>query len=70
VYGDEAGDSFHPHMTVCQEMPEGTIGEAKRLAETLGIASRYSVESMHLMGLVGPRHGGRWEVVEEFPFTE
>lgn len=70
VYGDEAGDRFHPHMTVCQEMPEDTVEEAKRLAETLDIARRSSVESMHLMGLVGPRHGGRWEVVEEFPFTE
>jgi 2'-5' RNA ligase len=69
VYAPEAGDQFRPHMTVCQEMPEEAFEEAKRLAETLDIAHRSRVESMHLMGLVGPRHGGRWEVVEEFPFT-
>jgi 2'-5' RNA ligase len=69
VYGPEAGDRFRPHMTVCQEMPEGTVEGAMRLIETLDIATRSRIGSMHLMGLVGPRHGGRWEVVEEFPFT-
>jgi len=69
VYGgDEAGARFHPHMTVCQEMPDETVEKAKPLAEKLDIARRFQVEAMQLMGLVGPRHGGHWEVVEEFPF--
>ena len=69
VYGAEAGERFRPHMTLCQELPAEAVEEAKRLAEALDIAKRFRAEAMHLMGLVGPRHGGRWEVVEEFPFT-
>ena len=68
VYGDEAGSSFRPHMTACQEMPAEAVEEGKRLAGALDIARRFQVEAMQLMGLVGPRHGGRWEVVGEFPF--
>jgi len=69
VYGAEVGDAFRPHMTVCQELPAEAVEEGKRLAEALDIRKRFRVEAMHLMGLVGPRHGGQWEVVEEFPFT-
>lgn len=70
VYGGtEAGDGFHPHMTVCQEMPLEAVRKAESLAKDLDIRKTFSVRSLHLMGLVGPRHGGRWEVVEEFPFS-
>lgn len=69
VYGGcEAGADFCPHMTVCQEMPPEVVRKAEGLAKDLDIRKTFSVRSLHLMGLVGPRHGGRWEVVEEFPF--
>lgn len=64
VYGREAGDAFHPHMTLCQEVPAEAVEEAERLAQALDIGKRFRVEAMHLMGLVGPRRGGRWEISE------
>jgi 2'-5' RNA ligase len=69
VYGDEAGERFRPHMTVCQELPAGAVEEAERLARALDIAKRFRIGAMQLMALVGPRHGGHWEMVEEFPFV-
>ena len=69
VYGDEAGERFRPHMTVCQELPVGAVEEAERLARSLDIARRFRVEAMQLMALVGPRHGGHWEMAEAFPFV-
>jgi len=68
VYGPEAGEDFRPHMTVCQELPAEAVGEAERLAQKLDISRRFQADSMCLMGLVGHRHGGRWEVEEEFSF--
>jgi tRNA-Thr(GGU) m(6)t(6)A37 methyltransferase TsaA len=71
VYGGrEAGSDFHPHMTVTSELPVGMRVEEKRVVATLNIDTRFKADAMHLMGLVGPRHGGRWQVVEAFQFGD
>jgi len=70
VYGGtESGADFRPHMTVCQEMPPEAVTKGESLAKDLDIRTKFTIGSLHLMGLVGPRHGGHWELVEEFPFT-
>jgi len=67
AYSPEAGDDYHPHMTLFHE-PDPTLeAGAHRLADVLDLGAGFTAKSIHLMGHVGPPYRGQWVVVQEFP---
>ncbi len=55
-------------MTVCQETPPEVVTKTEVLAKDLDISWKLQVISVHLMGLGGPRHRGRWKEAEGIAF--
>ena len=68
VYGREAAEGFHFHMTVYQEVDEPNHRKGLALAAGLHLPDRVDAHSMCLMARIGPRGpGGEWHILQEFP---
>jgi 2'-5' RNA ligase len=59
-------DEYRAHMTLCQDCTEEQIIQAKALAGDLDIGTGFTVNSVELMGRVGPAFGGEWKLIESF----
>lgn len=60
-------DNYRAHMTLCQDCSEDQIEQARVLAADLDIGAGFDIESVQLMGRVGPAFGGEWKMIDSFP---
>ena len=59
-------DEYSAHLTLCQDCSDQQIEKARSLAADLDIGTGFEIDSVHLMGRVGPAFGGEWKPIESF----
>jgi 2'-5' RNA ligase len=61
---DAYGDGYHAHLTLCQDCTREQAQQAVALIAGMDIGTGFDVDSVELMGRVGPAFGGRWTLIE------
>lgn len=62
-------DPYLVHMTlVYGQSPEG-LERAKQMISEMDFGSGFQAQAVHLMGRMGPRAGGAWQLIERFPLV-
>ena len=62
-------DPYWPHMTYVQEVSVAALEQALQLVAHADFGDGFWADSIDLMGRVGKAHGGRWELIEQFPLA-
>ncbi len=59
-------DPYHVHMTLVYGQSPAGLEQAKRLISQIDFGPGVQAEAVHLLGRVGPRVGGEWQLVQSF----
>ena len=62
-------DDYRAHMTLCQDCTDEQIVQAQGLTAGLDVGTGFKINSVELMGRVGPAFGGEWKLIESFPLA-
>jgi 2'-5' RNA ligase len=66
---DAYGGGYRAHMTLCQDCTREQVQQAMALVAGMDIGNGFDVDSVELMGRVGPAFGGEWKLIESLPLT-
>ena len=66
AYGDEAGEAYHPHLTVYDEPLPELEYRTTDILNTMQLGDGFECSSVFLMGHIGQPYRGRWTAVREF----
>jgi 2'-5' RNA ligase len=66
AYGDEAGEAYHPHLTVYDEPLPELEYRTTDILNTMQLGDGFECSSVFLMGHIGRPYRGRWTAVREF----
>jgi hypothetical protein len=55
------------HMTLIYGQQAEGLERAKQMIGTMDFGPGFQAKAVHLMGRVGPRVGGVWQLIESFP---
>ena len=66
---DGYGDDYRAHLTLCQDCTREQVQQAMGLVADRDFGTGFSVDSVELMGRVGPAFGGEWTLIESLPLA-
>jgi 2'-5' RNA ligase len=66
---DGYGDGYRAHLTLCQDCTREQVQQAMTLVAGRDIGTGFRVDSVELMGRIGPAFGGEWMLIESIPLT-
>jgi 2'-5' RNA ligase len=64
IYEAELTNTFHPHLTIVQQIPAAAIQPARAIVEAANLSIDFPATEA---SLVGRRVGQAWETLESFP---
>jgi 2'-5' RNA ligase len=67
---DAYGDGYRAHLTLCQDCTREQAQQAEALIAGMDFGTGFDVNSVELMGRVGPAFGGRWTLIESLPLAQ
>ena len=62
-------DPYVVHMTLVYNPPPAALDRVKELIDHMDFGPGFQADAVQLMGRVGPRVGGAWELVEQFALS-
>jgi 2'-5' RNA ligase len=62
-------DPYTVHMTLVYNPSPDRMPLAKELVEAMDFGDGFQADAVDLMGRVGPRVGGAWQLIERFPLN-
>lgn len=66
---DGYGDGYRAHLTLCQDCTHDQVQRAMTLVADRDIGIGFGVDSVELMGRIGPAFGGEWTLIESLPLA-